>query len=207
MRSISFGGSVTEFEATNKGGGFSFGGGFGGFLGAISPRKQKGHVAIDLSVIHTSTGEVVAAFTAEEEISQRALVASLSHKDFSIGGDKFDATPLGKAARAAISKAVEQVAEALNDAPWQAAVAQVTGNRLYVNAGENSSLHPGDVLTVHRVVERVVDPVTGAVLGFEEEELGTATIFAVKEKYATASFETFSPPAAGDTLRLTPENR
>ena len=58
------------------------------------------------------------------------------------------------------------------------------------------------MLNVTRVVERIVDPVTGVLLGVEEVSMGTATISEVKDQYAKATFQTVVTPVSGDTLTL-----
>lgn len=199
-------GSVTEFDAAEKGKGISFGGKLGGVLGSLSPRSQTGHVTIDISVIDSTTGLIVETFTAEKKIKSRALALNLAHRDFSFGGDNFSKTSLGKAARGAISQAVDHIASAMTNLPWEAQVAQVHSNKLFVNAGMDSGLRVGDTLHIHRVTEQIIDPVTGEILGSEETEIGTAEVQSVKDRYAVASFDTFMVPLVGDTLRLSPAN-
>ena len=81
-------------------------------------------------------------------------------------------------------------------------MAKVNGGTLYVNAGLDSGLAPGDVLIIYRVVDQVTDPVTGEILGLETAVLGQATITQVRSRYATARFAAASPPQVGDVLRL-----
>jgi curli biogenesis system outer membrane secretion channel CsgG len=195
-------GSVTEFDDAESGGGFSIGGAFGGVLGSISPQSRSGHVAIDVRVIDTTTGQVVHSYRAESRIEESAIAGSIGTKNLSLGADHFDRTPLGKAARAAIAEAVHSIIGALTSFAWEGAVAKVNGGTLYVNAGMDSGLVPGDVLTIYRVVDQVTDPVTGEILGLETAVLGQATITQVQSRYATARFATASPPQVGDVLRL-----
>ncbi len=195
-------GSVTEFDTAESGGGLSFGANIGGFLAALSPQTRSGHITVDIRVIDSTTGQVVYGFTTSHKISETAIAGSLSHSGFSVGANSFDRTPIGKAARIAIRKAVAQIVNAMANVPWEGVVAKVHGPTLYVNSGADSGLRQGDVLQVVRVVDRVVDPVTGQVLGVEVEELGQATVVSVKNRYATAKYKTFSRPKVGDTLRL-----
>ena len=71
-----------------------------------------------------------------------------------------------------------------------------------VNAGVDSGLTPGDVLTIHRVIDQVTDPVTGEVLGIETVELGYATVANVQQRYATAQFASQTLPYVGDVVKL-----
>lgn len=195
-------GSVTEFDDAESGGGISIGGSFGGILGALSPQSRSGHVTIDVRVIDTTTGQVVHSYTAESRISESAFAGSIGTKNISFGANQFDRTPLGKAARAAITESVQSIAGALATFSWEGAVAKVTGDLIYVNAGVDSGLTPGDVLTIHRVIDQVTDPVTGEVLGIETVELGYATVANVQQRYATARFTSPSLPYIGDVVKL-----
>ncbi len=195
-------GSVTEFDEAESGGGFSLGGTVGGFLGSISPQSRSGHVAIDVRVIDTTTGQIVHSYTANKRIKESAIAGSFGFKNLSVGANSFERTPLGKAARGAISEATQSIVQAMNSHAWEGAVAKVSGNLLYVNAGQDSGLAPGDVLTIHRVIDKVTDPVTGEVLGMEMVELGYATVTNVQARYATANFATASLPYVGDTVKL-----
>lgn len=195
-------GSVTEFEMAESGGGISFGVNLGGFLAALSPQTRSGRVTVDIRIIDSTTGQVVHSFTTSQKISETAIAGSLSHSGLSFGANSFDRTPIGQAARMAIRKAVVQIVNAMANVPWEGVVAKVRGKTIYVNSGADTGLRQGDVLQVVRVVDRVVDPVTGQVLGVEVEELGQATVVSVKDRYATARYKTFSRPKIGDTLRL-----
>lgn len=195
-------GSVTEFDDASSGGGISIGGSFGGFLGAISPQSRSGHVTIDVRVIDTTTGQVVHSYTADQRLSESAIAGSIGFENLSIGADSFERTPLGRAARAAIAESVVSITAALAVHAWEGAVAKVNGDTLYVNAGANSGLVPGDVLTIYRVIDQVTDPVTGEVLGIETVEIGYATVTRVHSRYATARFATAAPPDVGDFVKL-----
>ena len=195
-------GSVTEFSNAKKGGGISVGGNFGDLFGGISPQRRVGHVGIDVSVFDASTGEIVASTTVKREVKRMAIGANVTGDGWSVGGNKFENTVLGEAARDAIADAVAQVANSLSGKAWTAQVAQVRGNVLYVNAGAESGLKMGDTMTITRVTDRIVDPVTGAVLGVEEVTVGTATISDVQSQYAKATFSARRTPETGDTLKL-----
>lgn len=194
--------AVTDFTLTEKGGGFSIGGNFGGVLGGISPQSREGRVSIDFQVIDSTTGQVVDAFSVTRKIHSRSIALTASKSGVSVGGNRFSNTPLGAAAREAIVEASVRIARALDDQTWSARVAQVSGQSLYVNAGVGSGLRAGDALRIYRVVQTITDPVTGALLGSEKVEIGQATIAQVSEQYATATFQTHHAPAIGDVLTL-----
>ncbi len=195
--------SVSEFSANEKGSGFSIGGTKGSFLGAISPQQRKAHIGIDVQVFNASTSQIVTSFKVSRKVKRRAIAVNLGFKNVTLGGSKFKNDVLGEAVREALSEAAEKIAAALSGQSWTAQVAQVRGGTLYVNAGRNSGLQVGDTLIISRTAERIVDPMTGAVLGVEQSNLGTATITEVQEQYAKATFRAAAAPMIGDNLILT----
>lgn len=194
--------AVTEFTMAEKGGGLSVGGSFGGVLGSISPRTQKGRIAIDFSVVDSTTGEVVASFPVEKKLKSTAIAANVTRKGVSVGGDTFENSPLGKAAREVMEIAADHVAAALESKAWTAHVAQVRPNALYVNAGADSGLKSGDRLVIERVVDRIEDPMTGALLGIEKQAIGEAVVVTVDDQYSTAQYSAAYAPQPGDRLIL-----
>ncbi len=201
-------GSVTEFNERDEGGGFSIGGPItNSFAGAISPRRQTGHVAIDFRVIDTTTGRVVATHTSRAKISRRSIAFSGTGSDLNFSADAFQRSSLGEATRDAIHDAVAYVEYALADVPWSAHVAQVRGNQVYLTAGANANLSPGTSLIVYQVAERIVDPTTGEVLGTEEVEVGTLLLEHVESRYARGTFIGSTVPRTGDLVRFEPGRR
>ncbi len=105
--------AVTEFEGKASGGGGGIGGFGGNVLGAIAGGVNRAHMAIDLRVIDTKTSRIVGATSVEGKAT-----------DFNIGGAAgayfgggalggalgvYENTPIGKAIRACIEKAVNFV--------------------------------------------------------------------------------------------------
>ncbi len=194
--------AVTDFTLTEKGGGFSIGGSFGGVLGAVSPQSREGRISIDFQVIDSTSGQVVGAFSVTRKVSSKSIALQASTHGVSAGANRFANTPLGAAAREAISEAAVRISRALEDQRWTARVAQVRGAALFVNAGANSGLRVGDTLSIERVAQQITDPVTGAILGSEQVEIGQAVIASVADQYATARFQASNEPAVGDVLIL-----
>ena len=198
-------GSVTEFNESDSGGGFSLGGNLSSsFAGAVSPRTRNGHVSIDLRVIDTTTGRVVLAHTVSRKLKRRSIAFSGMSNDVSFSADTFQNSALGQVTREAIVEAVAYLEGALAGVPWSAQVAKVKNGQVYVNAGANANLQVGHPLTVYAVSDRVLDPVTQEVLGVEEVELGTIVIEHVQPRYALGSFLGASMPRPGAVVRFQP---
>jgi curli biogenesis system outer membrane secretion channel CsgG len=196
-------GSITEFDSRTRGGGFSLGGVAQSVPlgGAISPRGQKGIITADFKVVDTTTSRVIEAFAVEKAVSAKSLGLSVATDDVSIGADGFEKTPLGQASRSMIDEAVRVIVAALEPIAWQAMVAKVSGDTVYVNAGANANLRIGDHLELYRVTDKVVDPVTQEVLGVEEARIGVVRIANVNPRYSTASYTGSYPAEVGDILR------
>ncbi len=109
-------GAVTEFEPGASGGGGSLGGagraGWGGAIfGAIAGGFKEAHLAIDLRLVDTRTSRVLAATTAEgsaTDINMGGLLGGWgSGVGMAAGLGGYSKTPMEKAVRVCLSKAVE----------------------------------------------------------------------------------------------------
>jgi curli biogenesis system outer membrane secretion channel CsgG len=201
-------GSVTEFNEDDSGGGFSIGAPIAnGFSGGISPRSESGHVTIDFRVIDTTTGQVVATHTSVGEITNRSIAFAGSGNNFDFEADAFQSTALGQATRAAIVDAVRYIEASMRNVAWSARVAKVSNGQVYLTAGSNANLRPGTALSVYAISDRVIDPMTGEVLGTEEFPVGTLVLENVEPRYARGSFLGDKMPRVGDIVRFTGGNQ
>jgi hypothetical protein len=88
----------------------------------------------------------------------------------------------------------------------QGAVTAVDGDRLTLGLGKKDGLMPGMELTVWRDGKEILHPVTKAVLGRTEDEVGTVEVVAVGDKSSTAAMKKrLLDPKAGDRARITPK--
>jgi hypothetical protein len=85
-------------------------------------------------------------------------------------------------------------------------VTAVQGDRLTLSLGEKNGLMPGMVLTVWRDGKNILHPVTGAVIGRAEDEVGTIEVVSVKDTSSTAVIKKqVREPKTGDRARITPK--
>jgi len=85
-------------------------------------------------------------------------------------------------------------------------VTAVQGDRLTVSLGEKNGILLGMVLTVWRDGSNILHPVTGAVIGRVEDEVGTIEVVSVKEISSIAVMKKQTrEPKAGDRARITPK--
>ncbi|MCP4631697.1 MAG: hypothetical protein GY855_02130 [candidate division Zixibacteria bacterium] len=189
-------GSVTEFgEKKSETGGklkkFGIGGGIS---------KSEARVAIDVRIVDTGTGQILAADNVEGEEKKTGL--SVDTKDFSFADrSKFDKTQVGKATRKAIEKIMKKIDDQMKSKPWSGKIIKVSGPKLYINGGSNIGLLVGNVMKVFSPGEELIDPDTGLSLGAEETRLGEIQIVDVKEKYSIAIVRSGAGFSGGNIVR------
>lgn len=195
-------GSVTEFEQAEKGGGMGLG--LGGLLGGLElgGKAVEGYVGIDIRLIDTTIGQVLTSKRVEARVAESDASLKISARNMEFGGDTFNKTPLGRATRSAIEKAVALIVGEMEAVPWAGRVADLLGDQVLVNAGRDMSLQPGMTLVASSVVKEVTDPETGAKLGVIEAPRGEIQIEQVQEKFSRARLLTGTIPKRGDLLRL-----
>ena len=88
----------------------------------------------------------------------------------------------------------------------QGAVTAVQGDKLTLALGEKNGILQGMVLTVWRDGRELLHPVTKAVIGRAEVEVGTVEVVAVQQKTSTAVLKKrVMDPMEGDRARITPK--
>lgn len=180
---IMISGAVTEFEekAGGSGGGFRF----EGFT--IGSNKSYAHVAVNIRIYDTTTGEVLDSRRCEGYAESGGLAISYSESQFGFGGSNFHKTPVGKACHMAIDKAVGFIAAKLASIPWEGTIIKATETgTVYINAGSKTGILIGDVFNVFSKGEELIDPDTGMNLGSEKTLVGKVQVSKVQEKFSIA---------------------
>ncbi|MEZ5758351.1 MAG: CsgG/HfaB family protein [Emcibacteraceae bacterium] len=197
-------GAVTEFDAGNKGGGLSLGvssGALGSLLGGgASLQGKSGTVGLDIRLVDTSSGEIIDSFSVKETAKSRSFDVNAGYKGMNLGTNQFYKTPLGQAARKAITKAVQNIARKSEYVKWSSSVVEFDGSEIYLNYGENAGLKSGDKFVVERIVRRLTDPTTGELLSVRKKELGIITLTGVEERLSYGDYAAIdtTPPERGD---------
>ena len=200
-------GTVTDFEPAKQGGGaqISVAGGNLPIGGLLGKGGSTAYVAIDLRLIDAVTGEVIDTYRAEAEAKASSTHFALQHVKTGVGfgTEQFNKTPLGKAALQAIQGAVSYITRRTGSIPWSGRISEVTENgKIYVNAGEDVGLKPGDELDIFVVTKEIKDPDTGAILGVEEHRLGALKIESAKPRFSVGVLQEGPSPKTGDTVRV-----
>lgn len=195
-------GSVTEFDQDEGGGGFSLGLARNNFLGGLGVAQMTGHVTIDLRLIDAATGAIISTQRVDRRVSESSVALRARTNDIAFGSETFNKTSLGRASREAIQQAVYEIIRGMDNVPWQALVANVDNDRVYINAGRNANIAPGMALRAVRADRTITDPATGQVLGSERRTIGDLTVLQVEDRYSVARWMGVEPPRRGDVVQL-----
>lgn len=190
-------GSVTEC-GTKEG---NIGGNIPLFGGSIT--KKTARTVVDIRLVNTTTGEIIAAETKEGSESTTGVSVRYEDIDFN-NTSNWNDTDIGKATREAIDGVVELITENMSKIPWSGKVLKVNSDgTLLMKPGSEGNVEVGDEFDVFRVGEDVVDPDTGLSLGAEETKIGHVIVTddALKGKAAKAKIVEGKDIKANDILR------
>jgi curli biogenesis system outer membrane secretion channel CsgG len=173
-----------------------------GFRG-IGGNLQQAQTTINLRFIDTTTGERVLAVSGEAEVRKGGGF----FKDASASRDAqwgIASEAIEKASRVMFDKFVnggylERLASAARPAALEARVVKIDGQRIWINIGAQAGVKVGDTFNVFHVGDALIDPVTGASLGADEKQTGSAAVSEVQEKYAVVTLT--GTATAKDVLR------
>jgi curli biogenesis system outer membrane secretion channel CsgG len=141
-----------------------------GNKGIISSSKiQRAEISFDMKMINVRTGEVVLSDQGEG-VSDVEYGTTLGVGN--TGG--YDEGLEQEAFRAAAIDVMDNIIETVNKTPWMANVAKISGNKLYINAGQKSNLKIDTKLSVYKQGEKI--EFNGRFLGFEENKVGEAKV-------------------------------
>ena len=183
-------GAITLFAENSKGKAGAGGLSFQGITVGLGGGGSESQVGVDIRLIDTYTGQVLAAKSCKgfAKNKARGLAIGLAGTSnghpgaIGFGGADFEKTPLADATRDAINACVNYIVTEMNKVPWAGKVLKVSPEGVYINCGERNNVHEGNVFSVYKVGEKFVDPDTGEDLGSEEKYLGKIKIVTVKDK-------------------------
>lgn len=155
-------GSITDFGVKTESGGMLI----------TQGKKQTSSCTVDVRVVDVATGRIIFAESGKG-------TAERSSGTFLGMGSKsgYDETLEGASLRAAIVKLTENIAEQINSSCiWACNIAEITQERIYIDAGKASGLEQGTVLDVFLPGKEIVSPSTGLVLGREQKKTGRVKV-------------------------------
>ena len=190
-------GSVTEFgtkESEISGGVSLFGGGI---------TKKTARAAVDIRLVNTTTGEVMAAEKEEGSESTTGISVRYADMDFS-DASHWNDTDIGKACREAVDGCMKLIADNMTKIPWSGKVLKVNADgTLLMKPGSEGNVELGDEFEIFREGEEMKDPDTGASLGSEETQVGSIKVVedALKGKASKAKITDGKDIKIGDIVR------
>jgi len=136
-----------------------------------SGKKQVASCVVDVRIVDVNTGSIIWAGSGKGE-AMRSYTNILGTG--TAGG--YDEALEGDAFRAAVVSLMEHLVPSLNNSPWSCTVAKTSGDKIYINAGQKSSLLIGTELAFYDLGEPIIDPTTGLELGREETLTGVGRV-------------------------------
>ncbi|MDD5765496.1 MAG: CsgG/HfaB family protein [Candidatus Marinimicrobia bacterium] len=134
-------------------------------------KKQIATCTVDLRLIDVSTGRVLwagsGAGTAVRKYTNYLGSGTAGSYDEMLESDAF---------RSAVVNVMQNLLQGFEKLEWSCVVAKVSGDKVYLNAGQNSHLEIGTPLTIYRQGEPITDPVTGAEIGREINKVGSGQV-------------------------------
>jgi curli biogenesis system outer membrane secretion channel CsgG len=191
-------GALTELQEEDSGGGI--GAVVGKVAGGVG--KVTAKLAVDMRLIDTSTGEIIASHRADAKTSATGVAGGMKIKGIPIVGGYFTSRAMEEAARDAIEEVVDVVVENTKAMPWSGKVILTKGGQVYINSGSNANMAEGTLLEVARPGEELIDPDTGLNLGSVESRMGRLKVVQVQEKFSIAEAVEGTDFQKGDIVRL-----
>ncbi|MEM1182137.1 MAG: CsgG/HfaB family protein [Acidobacteriota bacterium] len=146
--------------------------------GTAGFRESVAEVALSLRVVHAETAKVEFAGTFRANSSNRSIRVPFFRKS--------DVAPVNYAMAACVNKAIYRFATGIKVRAWKGAVADVSGDLVTLNGGENRGVEIGQTYRAIRKGKELIDPETGVSLGFRQEIIGTLKVTEVDELWSTA---------------------
>lgn len=194
-------GSVSELgtKKTDIGGGASL---FG--LGVSSKGAR---AVVDIRLINTTTGQIMVAES--EEGTESSIGFHGRYEDINFSDmNAWDNTDLGKAAREAINKCVDLIAENMEKIPWSGRILKVNPDgTVLIKPGSEGNVNVGDEFDIFQAGEEIKDPDTGLSMGSEETKVAHIKVTAqmLNGKAAKATVVSGTGIKTGDIIRLPAE--
>ncbi|MFI5385944.1 MAG: CsgG/HfaB family protein [Fimbriimonadales bacterium] len=159
--------------------------------------------AVDIKLIDVETGQVLDSVKGEGKTVNKTKSIGFTAKQFSFGTSSFETSSIAKAIRMSIQDGVKKLLERTDKMPWEARIASISSDLLYLNFGANSGIKEGTVLEVFRPGKAIVDPQTKVVLGREEDVvLGKCRVRTLNPKFSIAVVTEGTGLEVGDGVRL-----
>lgn len=183
-------GSISQFGTKTMGSDFLI----------TQSKEQVAEATVDIRVVEVETGLIIYADSGKGVSSQKTgsflgMGTQASYAE-SIEGD---------ALRAAIVKFVRNIVSQINKRPWSCRVAETSEGEIYLDAGQESGLKLGTILTVYELGKEIRSPDTGMVIGRKQSEVGKIKVIDYfGDNGSIAILIEGRAPAPGSLCKMTP---
>jgi curli biogenesis system outer membrane secretion channel CsgG len=181
-------GSISQFGVSTGGADY----------GVYKQKVQTAKCTVDVRVVDASTGQLLFADSGKGEFEKK------SQEVLGMGTRAgYDETLGQEALRSAITKFMDNLVQKLQSVEWSGAVAMVSGTDVYINAGREVGLNPGDVLMVQTLGQEIIDPQTKIVLGRTRGAVkAELMVTEIDEKFTIAKVRSGMGIQIGDMVRI-----
>lgn len=202
-------GTITIFGRDDKRRGVDL----GGYVPSVFGRTRVGVgegtavVAVSYRLVDAETSEVIDQGEARGESKRKSTSLAIAGAGRRGGGfgstdmtsANFANTIVGEATTECIDKLASSAnAQAsgiqMRSLEVEARIADVSGDRIYIAAGETSGVSKCDRFEVFRVRREILDPTTKEVIDYDLERVGQLLITEVRERVAIGAFNGVAPP-------------
>lgn len=151
----------------------------------VGANKAVAQIGMTLRLIDTITNQVLESRRVEGKIESKGMKLAVERQEGTFESDTYKASPMGKVSQLAIDEAAAFIAEQSRQLSYTARVVKVDDRgRAIISCGGQSGVQPGMRFRVMSMLEELTDPITGEVLGYDQEELGTVTVARVLDRIA-----------------------
>jgi len=162
---------------------------------SIFGRGRRAQMSMLIQVIDVESGEVLASENVTGSVRATDASVKADFDKVAFGSTGFYRTPLGKAARKTIDRAVSRISGAVASKPWRPKVASVgRDDTVIINGGSAHGVRAGQVFQIRRAGQPIIDPDTGDVIGREGgKTVGQVQIVKVRKLYSVAEIISGKP--------------
>lgn len=181
-------GSISQFGVSTGGADY----------GVYKQKVQTAKCAVDVRVVDAASGQLLFADSGRGEFERKAQeVLGMGTRA------GYDETLGQEALRSAITKFMDNLVQKLQSVDWSGAVAMVSGTDVYINAGRDVGLNPGDVLMVQTLGQEIIDPQTKVLLGRTRGAVkAELMVTEIDERFTIAKIRSGMGIQVGDMVRI-----
>ena len=151
-----------------------------GFLGTSLGENIKRHIEVELAVYDGLTGGQLLLRRLDEQAQEKVKIGN----DKPFGSSLFFETEMGQALSRLLDLAVSDIRTELDKVPFSAHILRVKEKKVFLDAGSDSLLKPGDKLIAYARDTTPIAALNGSVLGARDRAVDTITLTHVQPQFS-----------------------